>query len=222
MASSDVQSQERPKLSLLQLKPLVLSTIKEDSSQCETPQSSVSWMETPQYIPDTDSDKGATGSDYFLPSPCIFKFIQVIVIIVCTVLYCDGMIQVKHSIESQLFPLIICLDYLIITPIILLSYLLGSRMPELLIRIFNILGGILFMVAGAVALKSYQVYTTTYDIESQNIKYQELDKTETEIRSMVLIRQGVFLLASAILCLINSALYFADVAWSIHNTLASL
>ena len=78
-------------------------------------------------------------------------------------------------------------------------------------------------MAGAVALQSHQLYIKSYDLNKENIDseyYLDVDQRDSEQRR--LIRQGVFLLASGILCLINSVLYFSDVVWSIHNTLASL
>ncbi|PSN58249.1 hypothetical protein C0J52_00179 [Blattella germanica] len=205
---------EKPKLPLLQLKPLALSTIIEDGPpSCSTPKSSVSWVENPQFIQDNDSENEASGNDYILPSPCIFKLVQVIVTIVCSGLYSEGMHRVEYSTEAQLFPKIICLDYLIITPVILLSYLMGKRMPELLIRIFNLLGFILFFVAGAISLQGHRFYIQSY--------LQELENMDDENEIENLTRQGVFLLASGVLCLINAVLYITDFAWSIHYTVAS-
>jgi hypothetical protein len=85
------------------------------------------------------------------------------------------------------------------------------------------LGGILFLVAGAVALDGYTFFLITYKLQLDN--YSSTDDTDTEDdedSSATLDRQGAFLLASGILCILNSVFYFLDVGWSIYTTLSSL
>ncbi|PNF27962.1 hypothetical protein B7P43_G16435 [Cryptotermes secundus] len=160
---------------------------------------------------------------YGLPAPCIFKLMQVVTTAVCTGLYSEGLNSIPNNITTQLFPYIICSIYLIITPVILFSYVIGHRMPELIVRIFNTLGGILFLVAGVVALEGYSFYLVTYKLQLDN--YSSMDDIEAgdeEDSTETLDRQGVFLLVSGILCLLNSLLYFIDVGWSVYITLSSL
>jgi hypothetical protein len=112
---------------------------------------------------------------------------------------------------------------MIITPVILISYVLGHRMPEILIRIFNTLGGILFLVAGVVTLESYSFYLVTYKLQLDNYSNRaDAETEEYEDSIQVHNRHGDFLLVSGILCLLNSVLYFLDVGWSIYVTLSSL
>jgi hypothetical protein len=91
------------------------------------------------------------------------------------------------------------------------------------VRIFNILAGILFLVAGAVALEGYSFYLVTYKLQLDNYLNRDDNETGEEEDSIrTFNRQGAFLLASGILCLLNSVFYFSDVGWSIYTTLSSL
>jgi len=79
------------------------------------------------------------------------------------------------------------------------------------------------VVAGVVTLEGYSFYLVTYKLQLDN--YSNRDDAETEEYEdiiQMLNRQGAFLLVSGILCLLNSALYFLDVGWSIYVTLSSL
>jgi hypothetical protein len=93
------------------------------------------------------------------------------------------------------------------------------------VRIFNALGGILFLVAGVVTLDGYSFYLVTYKLQLDNYEYSSRDDDETvedEDKSQTLNRQGAFLLVTGILCILNSMLYFIDVGWSIYVTMSSL
>jgi hypothetical protein len=78
-------------------------------------------------------------------------------------------------------------------------------------------------VAGVVALEGYSFFLVTYKLQLEN--YSSTDDGETveyEDIIQMLNRQGAFLLASGILCLLNSVLYFLDVGWSMYATLSTL
>jgi hypothetical protein len=91
------------------------------------------------------------------------------------------------------------------------------------VRIFNTLAGILFLVAGVVALDGYSFYLVTYKLQLDNFSSRDDIETEgDEESSETLDRQGAFLLASGILCILNSVLYFFDVGWSVYITLSAL
>jgi hypothetical protein len=80
-------------------------------------------------------------------------------------------------------------------------------------------------VAGVVALEGYSFHLVTYKLQLDNYKYSGRDDGEAmedEDTIQSINRQGAFLLVSGILCLLNSALYFLDVGWSIYVTLSSL
>ncbi|XP_069685006.1 uncharacterized protein [Periplaneta americana] len=177
-------------------------------------------MDSHRDLLSSDPSEEDTSSENSLPSPCIFKLLQVIITIVCMGLYSEGMQLVVYSITSQLFPYIVCSIYLVITPVILLSYCMGQKMPELMIRVFNTLAGILFLVAGVVIMQGYKLHTLVvqfqdYDDVNTEDEILQYDGDETK-------KNGVFLLASGILCFANCIIYFADVAWSVHTTLANL
>nr|CAD7412230.1 unnamed protein product [Timema poppensis] len=76
----------------------------------------------------------------------------ILISIVCTGLYSVGILLVRHDITSQLLPYVVFASYMIITSVIVLSYVLGQKMAELLIRVFNSLAVILFLVTGIILL----------------------------------------------------------------------
>ena len=77
-------------------------------------------------------------------------------------------------------------------------------------------------MAGAVALHSHQFYIESFELKKENICDWHTNDEDKRRAILILKRQGVCLMVSGILCLINSILYFLDVAWSIRYTLASL
>jgi hypothetical protein len=83
---------------------------------------------------------------------------------------------------------------------------LSSVSFVLQIRIFNTLAGVLFLAAGAVALQNWREFRN-----NMKGKHEDADKEKA----------GVFLLTTGTLCLVNSLLYLADVAVSVHSTLSS-
>jgi hypothetical protein len=56
-----------------------------------------------------------------------------IVTIVCTGSYSKGVNGVTSSTTAQMLPYFVCSAYMVITPVILISYVLGHRMPEILV-----------------------------------------------------------------------------------------
>lgn len=61
-----------------------------------------------------------------------------IVTIVSTGAYSKGVNGVTSSTTAQMFPYFVCSAYMIITPVILISYVLGHRMPEILVSIYHV------------------------------------------------------------------------------------
>lgn len=55
-----------------------------------------------------------------------------------------------NSITSLMFPNVVFSAFIIITSVIMMSYVLGHNMPPVLIRIFNAIGMILYFVATCV------------------------------------------------------------------------
>jgi len=60
-----------------------------------------------------------------------------IITIVSTGSYSKGVNGVTSSTTAQMLPYFVCSAYMIITPVILISYVLGHRMPEILVSIFT-------------------------------------------------------------------------------------
>ncbi|PSN29694.1 hypothetical protein C0J52_27411 [Blattella germanica] len=141
------------------------------------------------------------------PIDFIFKLVQLMVTIVCTGAYSEGVYQVTTSTTAQMMPYFVCSAYLIISSVILIGYVLGHSMPDLIIRIFNTLAGMLFLAAGLFALQNWR-----NQIALESDKTSELEDKEK-----------VFLLATGLLCLVNTVLYLADVGFcSNFVTMASL
>ena len=60
-----------------------------------------------------------------------------IITIVSTGSYSKGVNGVTSSTTAQMLPYFVCSAYMIITPVILISYVLGHRMPEILVSIYT-------------------------------------------------------------------------------------
>ncbi|XP_069685008.1 protein snakeskin-like [Periplaneta americana] len=197
------QHPQRPKLPLLQLKSF--SSDPGGMSPCSTPRSNMTWMERRQSALQLVNQQNISPVYFHVPvSSYIFKLTQLLVTIICTGTYSEGVNAVTSSTNAQMIPYFVCSTYMIITPVILISYVLGHRMPEVLVRIFNTLGGILFLMAGIVALMDWRSYR---DKHSGRSEYNE-------------VKAAMFLLATGVLCLANSLIYLADVARSVHTYLA--
>ncbi|KAJ4444517.1 hypothetical protein ANN_06311 [Periplaneta americana] len=223
-------------------------------SPCSTPRSNMTWMERRQSALQLVNQQNISPVYFHVPvSSYIFKLTQLVttlrlyihykyrlVTIICTGTYSEGVNAVTSSTNAQMIPYFVCSTYMIITPVILISYVLGHRMPEVLakrtrstgefykdsgnsgefyidaayprycsccllqVRIFNTLGGILFLMAGIVALMDWRSYR---DKHSGRSEYNE-------------VKAAMFLLATGVLCLANSLIYLADVARSVHTYLA--
>ncbi|CAH1973803.1 unnamed protein product [Acanthoscelides obtectus] len=126
----------------------------------------------------------------------ILKVVQLAVGFICIGLYSEGLKIVIDSISSMMFPNVVFSSFLIITGVIILSRLLGCPVPQLLTRIFGILGALLYLASAAV---------TTYEALTR------VDKADLiRIRCLV---------ATAMLSYVNSAVYGLDVYFSVKKTL---
>lgn len=68
-------------------------------------------------------------------------------------LYSEGSkITQQDSISALTFPYVVFGSFFIITSIVILSYMLGYAMPDVLVRIFNSLATILYFISGTVNL----------------------------------------------------------------------
>ncbi|KAJ8945731.1 hypothetical protein NQ314_009094 [Rhamnusium bicolor] len=131
----------------------------------------------------------------------ILKVVQLITGFICVGIYSEGLKFLKDSLYSMMFPNTVFSSFIIITSVIILSCMLGCAMPDVLIRIFNILGMILYFASATVTL---------YEGFAKEIN-EELDKE--------LAFQRKLLLATSVISYFNSALYAVDVYFSIKKAI---
>ena len=127
--------------------------------------------------------------------------------IICVGVYSNGVHAIRDlhvaTFRSIVFPNIIFGAFIIISSVIAMSYALGQLMPELLIRIFNALGMILYFVSACV--------TTVGCYELSKVDLNE-EKGE----------QWKLLFAQVGLSFANSLLYGVDMFLSFRKTLRAL
>nr|CAI5826294.1 unnamed protein product [Callosobruchus analis] len=159
--------------------------------------------------PDTEMNIQHTTSGIQVPDLAdlwarefILKIIQLAVGFICVGLYSEGLKILSDSISSMMFPNVVFSSFLIITGVIILSRLLGCHVPDLLTRIFGILGALLYLASAAV------------------ITYESLTRTATTKEDLRRIRclatTGVLsYLNSSVICIISlilvelTEIYFA-------------
>nr|CAH7742831.1 unnamed protein product [Callosobruchus chinensis] len=128
----------------------------------------------------------------------ILKIGQLAVGFICVGLYSEGLKMLTDSISSMMFPNVVFSSFLIITGVIILSRLLGCPVPDLLTRIFGILGALLYLASAAV------------------ITYESLTRAQTSSEGLTRIR---CLAATGVLSYLNSTMYGMDVYFSVKKTL---
>lgn len=104
------------------------------------------------------------------------------------------MVQKLDSITSLMFPNVVFSSFIIITSVIVMSYVLGHAMSPVLVRIFNAIGMILYLVATCIAGQAW---------------YQ-LDDNQLD-------RNGNMLVAQIILSFLNTILYGYDMFCSVRQ-----
>nr|CAD7573638.1 unnamed protein product [Timema californicum] len=95
---------------------------------------SITWVDRhPSFLlPPHQEDPPPNYRDGFTDFSFLVKLLQLLISIVCTGLYSVGILLVRHDITSQLLPYVVFASYMIITSVIVLSYVLGQKMAELL------------------------------------------------------------------------------------------
>lgn len=97
---------------------------------------------------------------------------------------------------------------IIITNVIIISYISGYKISDLVIRMFSILSSILYLVAGGVTL--------SFLIIHKDITTESLNEDENEVG------QYYMLLSVCILNFINSVLYFVDFILNIRRIIKDI
>ncbi|GLH06479.1 Uncharacterized protein GBIM_11987 [Gryllus bimaculatus] len=77
------------------------------------------------------------------------KIVEWTLCILCTGLFFEGSALI-YDFKKQLVPYIAYWTYMMITGVVILSYLLGQKMREMLIRIYNIIGALMFFIAAII------------------------------------------------------------------------
>ncbi|XP_018580354.1 uncharacterized protein LOC108918001 [Anoplophora glabripennis] len=131
----------------------------------------------------------------------VLKVVQLITGFICVGIYTEGLKFLRDSINSMMYPNIVFSSFIIITSVILLSCLLGCAMPDVLTRIFNILGMILYFSASTVIL------------------YEALTKKINEELNEELVFQRKLLFVTSVFSYFNSVLYAVDVYFSIKRAI---
>lgn len=106
----------------------------------------------------------------------------------------------KNSQLSMIFPNVVYGAFIIITTVTVLSFILGHLIPPIIVRIFLLIGVVLYFIAGCVTLHDW---------------YQHARNTEDESD----VSDARMLLADSFLNMLNAVLYGCDLALSIKMSL---
>ncbi|XP_071444337.1 uncharacterized protein [Hetaerina americana] len=134
------------------------------------------------------------------------KLVQLFFSIVCAGLHSEGVKCIWDSTVDQLLPYIVCSVYMIINTVTVISYILGQKMPEPSMRIFAVIGCILFTAAGAESLSAWGRHEMMDISPAARIKLASASK--------MLVSEGFVALATA-------ALYATDTCYSFQRTRSS-
>lgn len=110
----------------------------------------------------------------------------------------EGVTIPVSSRNSMMFPNIVFSSFIIITSVIVFSYLLKCAMPDIQARIFHILGTILYFSSAAVTVYEGLIIETR--------------RERPELKT-----QKMFLLVTSALSYFNSIMYGVDVYYSIKR-----
>ncbi|XP_063234724.1 uncharacterized protein LOC134537815 isoform X1 [Bacillus rossius redtenbacheri] len=149
----------------------------------------------------------------------LIKIFQLLTSATTAGLYSIGVRLVEHDITSQQLPFVVSSTFIVVTGVVLLGYVLGQKMPEVLdrvadvagrglllqIRMFNLLAALLFVVSGAVVINYWVQYRDYWRAQVEEGRLQHW--------------QDRMLLATGVASLANSALYLLDFGHSIRRTL---
>ncbi|KAG5895936.1 hypothetical protein JTB14_016338 [Gonioctena quinquepunctata] len=157
---------------------------------------------------DVDPDMNITSSSAGVQVPemkdfwskdFILKILQVGNGFICIGLYSEGLALLQNTISAMMFPNIAFGSLAIIGSVIILSYMLGCPMTDVLIRIFSILGIAMYFSAATLLL------------------YVGLTRGSKSLDERVA-RQRTFLLITSVLSYFNFTLYVLDVYIGIQRS----
>ncbi|XP_046399017.1 uncharacterized protein LOC124165597 [Ischnura elegans] len=133
------------------------------------------------------------------------KVTQWAISITCAALYSKGNELQRFSYVNKSLPYVVFFAYILINTVIIFSFIIKEKMPELLIRMFGFLGGVLFAVTGGLNL-SIWLFHKAFDEEHLS-DLEEIGISDPHISMNCL-------LAEVILDFTAAALYCIDVTTS--------
>lgn len=126
--------------------------------------------------------------------------------VACIALYKDDSKYLVTNVTSMMFPNVVFATFVLITSVIMLSFWINNPMPDILIRIFNILATMLYFISGCITT---QWWNTNGRYGVTNSICDELPEEPQQF--------GQSLLAASVLSFVNVLLYAVDVGFSFHN-----
>ncbi|XP_071444451.1 uncharacterized protein [Hetaerina americana] len=144
--------------------------------------------------------------DQLWKSSFYIKIAQWAIAIICAGLYTRGNELNKHSMTARALPYVVFFAYILINSVVIVSYAMKEKMPEMLVRMFGFLGGVLFSVTGVLSLYIWSIYK---DVPPGNLS-DFVDNPE---------RAKACLLAEGILDIVAASLYYVDTFASYYKSL---
>lgn len=108
-----------------------------------------------------------------------------------------------YSVTSMMFPNVVFGAFIIISSVIALSYALGQAMPEILVRVYNAIGMILYFVSACITGHAWFGLVSLLEEDEY-------------------VFPGNMLLAQVFTTFVNAILYGADLAMSVKTALEGL
>ncbi|KAG8223362.1 hypothetical protein J437_LFUL001240 [Ladona fulva] len=135
--------------------------------------------------------------------PFYLKILQLVTAVVSLGLHSDSLIARFDSTAEQILPYVVFTVFMIINTVIIFSYVLGQKMPELSMRIIAVLGCILYAAVCIGIMKVYRKFDHTANVK-------EHDRVRWARAPKVLLSEGI-------LAILNSILYFIETCYSYYN-----
>ncbi|KAK7865481.1 hypothetical protein R5R35_002352 [Gryllus longicercus] len=147
-----------------------------------------------------------------------FKIAQFGLTVLCLILLSDGYrLEVNQNVTAMHFPFIVFSSFTLITGVILLGYIMGMKMRELLMRIFGTMGGLLFLISGIHTANRTYVFWDNWEGMIEEGDTDELGFSVTSIP-----RRRICFVAQVLLSFVASVVYLSDVVFSYRRTMRML
>ncbi|XP_067006799.2 uncharacterized protein [Anabrus simplex] len=144
----------------------------------------------------------------------VIKELQLVLAFVCIWCISYGRFLLKHNAATVYFHYIVYSSYVIITFVILISYFIGKKMREFLMRQFNVLGAILYICSCLILVQNIMVFWIDWE--------GQIDEALNEDGKAAIKKQRITLVSLSILTFLNFCLYLADAYCSLRRTFKML